>query len=73
MLRTYGMIHKLMNGIKSIYIYSLACLREKEGYSECFGTDSGVEQGCVMSPLLFNWYMDTMKLKKGKWGLGKLE
>ena len=32
----YGVGGKLLNGIKSIYINSLACVRVKGGESECF-------------------------------------
>ena len=43
-----------MSGIKSIYVDSSACVRIKGGVSEQFGIDSGVRQGCIMSPWLFN-------------------
>ena len=41
---------KLLNGIKSMYVKSLACIRVKGGESKCFRIDSGVRQGCIMSP-----------------------
>ena len=47
-----------MNGIKSIYVDRSACVRIKGGISEQFRLDSGVRQGCFMSPWLFNVYMD---------------
>ena len=40
-LRIYDMGGKLLNGIKSRYFNSLACVRVK-GESECFRIDSGV-------------------------------
>ena len=49
---------KLLNGIKSMYVDSLACVSVKEGESERFRIDSGMRQGCIMSPWLFNVYMD---------------
>ena len=49
---------KLLNGIKSMYVNSLACVRVKGGESECFRINSSVRQGCIMSPWLFNVYMD---------------
>ena len=42
---------KLLNGIKNMYV--------KGGESECFRIDSGVRQGCIMSPWLFNVYIWT--------------
>ena len=40
---------KLLNGIKSIYVDSLACAAVKGCESECFRIDSGVRQVCIMS------------------------
>ena len=55
-LRMYDVGRKLFNGIKSMYVYGLLCIRVKRG--ERFRIDSGVRQGCIMSPWLFNVYMD---------------
>ena len=41
---------KLLNGTKSMYVNSLACVRVKGYENECFKIDSGVRQGCIMSP-----------------------
>ena len=38
------MVGKLLNGIKSIYVNSLVCVRVKGGWSECFRIDSGVKR-----------------------------
>ena len=54
-LRMYDVGSKLLNGIKSIYVNSLVML--KGGESECFRTNSGVRQGCIMFPWLFDVYM----------------
>ena len=58
-LRKYDGGGKLLNGIKSIYVSSLACARVKGDESECFRINSGVRQGCIMSPWLFNIYIWT--------------
>ena len=47
---------KLLNGIKSMYVYSLASVRVKAGESERFRIDSEVRQGCIMFFWLFNIY-----------------
>ena len=49
LLRMYDVDGKLLNGIKSIYIKSLACVTVKEGETEYFRINSGVRQGCIMS------------------------
>ena len=58
---------KLLSGIKSMYVDSLACVRIKGGESEQFWIDSGVIQGCIMSPRLINVYMDGV-MKEVRWG-----
>ena len=63
---------KLLNDIKSIYVNSLACIKVKGCERECFRTDSGVTQVCIMSPWLFNVYsyIDT-GMKEVKLGMGR--
>ena len=70
MLRMYGVGGKLLGGIKSMYEDSLACLGVKRGMSERFRADSGVRQGCIMFPWLFNVYIDA-KMKEVKIGVGR--
>ena len=43
-LRMY-MACKLLNGMKSMYVNSLVCVRVKGSESECFKIDNGVRQG----------------------------
>ena len=59
---------KLLSGIKGMYVDSSACIRIKWGESEQFRIDSRVIQGCIMSPCLFNVYMDgvTKEVKMGR-------
>ena len=45
---------KLLGGFKSMYVDNLACFRVKGGMSKWFRIDSGVRQGCIMSPYLLN-------------------
>ena len=61
---------KLLNGIKSMYVDSSFCVRIKGGMSEQFRIDSGIRQGCIMSPWLFNVYMDGV-MKEMKMGRGR--
>ena len=64
-LRMYDVGGNLLSGIKSMYVDSLACARVKGGKSEWFMIDSGVRQGCIISPWLFNIYMDAVMKKMG--------
>ena len=61
---------KLLGGIKSMYVDSLACVRVKGDESERFRIDSGVRQRCTMSPWLFNVHMDGVMMKV-KMGMGR--
>ena len=66
----YDVIFKLLNGIKSVYVDSLACVRVIRGDSVCFRFPSGVRQDCIMSPWLFNVNMDAV-IKRGENGDGE--
>ena len=46
-LRMCDVAGKLFDGIKSMYVKSLSCVRVKGGESECFGIDSGVRGGLM--------------------------
>ena len=63
------MIVKLVKGIKTMYFNTLACVRVQGGESKCFKIGSGMKQGCIMSPWLFNVYMDAV-IKDVKVGIG---
>ena len=62
---------------KSMYTDSSACVKVKGDEIEWFRIDSRVRQGCIMSPWLFNVYMDGMmeevKMGKGRRGVRFLE
>ena len=57
-LKVYGVGGKLLNGVKAFYRNASACVRIDGEMSDCFAIKGGVRQGCVMSPWLFNLYMD---------------
>ena len=69
-LRMYDVGSELLNSIKTMYVNNLACVRVKGGESECFRIDS-VRHGSIMSPWLFNVYMDVVM--KVKMGMGRRE
>ncbi len=60
---------KLLSAIKSFYEEASACVKTSGETSEHFEVRVGLRQGCVMSPWLFNIYMDgVMREVKGKVG-----
>ena len=65
---------KLLNGIKGMYVNILKCVRVKGVEIDCFRINRGVIQGHIVSPWLFNLYMDAVmkKVKRG-WGGGELD
>ena len=70
-MRMYDVGGKHLNGIKRMYVNSLACVRAKWDESKCFRIESGVRHGC-MSPWLFNVYMDLV-MKEVKMRMEKME
>ena len=68
--RMYDVGGKLLNGIKNMYANNQAFGRVKGGDSERFKIDSGVRQVCIVSPLLFNVYLDAV-MKEAKMVMGR--
>ena len=57
-LELYGVGGRLLSAVKSMYADSRACVRVGSERSEWFSVKVGLRQGCVMSPWLFNLYID---------------
>ncbi len=57
-LKIYGVGEKTLSAIKSFYEEASACVKISGETSEQFEIKVGLRQGCVMSPWLFNIYMD---------------
>ena len=51
---------KFINTIKSLYCNNTACMKTKLGYTETFPIKIGTRQGCNLSPLLFNLYLNDL-------------
>ncbi len=62
---------QLLKAIQAFYREAIAYVRVGREFSESFAVDVGVRHGCVMSPWLFNIFMDgcmrEMKCKVVKW------
>ena len=71
-LKKYEVPHHLTDIIQEMYTDTWCRVRTAEGTSEEFQVVSGVRQGCVLSPLLFNCVMDkvlreTLETTPGGW------
>ena len=57
-LMVYGVHKKLVELLEDLHTGTQAAVRMGGGLSEWFDVQSGVRQGCVIAPLLFNIYID---------------
>ena len=69
-LEEYDINGKLLKGIKYFYRNSRACVRVNRNVSDYFNVDVGLRQGCVMSPWLFNVFMDSVIRRMDRVGKG---
>ena len=47
-----------MTAIKSLYSNVSSCVRINNYYTDWFDVSAGLRQGCCLSPILFNLYVD---------------
>src|SRR5215469_4844729 len=59
-VRKFGSNGRLLTALKSFYVNSRACVKVDGWVGERFEVKVGLRQGCVMSPWLFNVYMDSI-------------
>ena len=52
-LRLFGIGGRLLQGVKSLYVGSKACIRVGNGVSEWFPVRMGLRQGCVIVAVQF--------------------
>jgi len=53
-----GIRGKYYNFIENLYLSSKACVRVDRQLSESFNIKKGVRQGCPLSPILFNLFIN---------------
>ncbi|KAK1804715.1 hypothetical protein P4O66_003535 [Electrophorus voltai] len=63
MLRAYGIPQRFVNIFQNLYISSSCCVRTDDGYTDFFNIETGVKQGCILSPILFSLTVDYVMKK----------
>ena len=67
----YGIPDKIINIMMNLYRGSSCAVRVDGALSDFFEIHSGVRQGCVLSPLLFDIAMDWVLKTATEWADGK--
>ena len=65
-VRIYGIPARYINIFKSLYQDSRCCVRTDDGTTDFFNINTGVRQGCVLSPFLFLIAIDFVMRKSMK-------
>ena len=59
-LVTYGIKGKFLNVISSLYDRDKSCVRGNDSLTDIFPCNRGVQQGCLLSPVLFALYLNDL-------------
>ena len=59
-LYKYNISSKFTNIVTSLYNGLHACVRTRKGYTDSFPIELGTRQGCNLSPMLFNIFMNDL-------------
>ena len=57
-LEQYGIPRKLINIVRDLYSKAKSCIRVNNNLTDWFETTIGVRQGCLLSPDLFNMFLE---------------
>ncbi|KAF7244019.1 Retrovirus-related Pol polyprotein from type-2 retrotransposable element R2DM [Varanus komodoensis] len=64
-LREMGVLDHLISLLRNLYAGQEATVRTGHGTTDWFKIGEGVQQGCILSPCLFNLYAEHIMLKAG--------
>jgi len=65
-----GMPNKMLNALKCIYDKVECCVRVNGFHSEWFPVNRGLRQGCLLSPLMFNLFINDIAMEINNLGVG---
>lgn len=69
-LNEYGVCGRMLRAVKSLYTDVQCTVRVNRMHTEWFKVNNGVRQGCLLSPLLFNIYINDLLEKISAMGIG---
>ena len=69
-LSDIGIGGKIVNAIKSLYSNVMSCVRVNGFKTDWFDVNCGLRQGCILSPLLFNLFINDLSLYLKSFGVG---
>ena len=65
-----GLCGKLFRAVKSLYSSVSSCIRLNDLHTDWFEVKPGLRQGCILSPLLFNFYINDLAIYLIVFGIG---
>ena len=64
-LKEMGILDHLTCLLRNLYASQEATVRTGHGTTDCFQIGKGVHQGCILSPCLFNLYVESIMRNAG--------
>ncbi|XP_052256259.1 uncharacterized protein LOC127861632 isoform X1 [Dreissena polymorpha] len=71
-LNSIGVPTKMLDAIKALYASVSSCVRINSHYTDWFAVTTGLRQGCSLSPLLFNLFLNDLSVQIKAVGKGVL-
>ena len=68
-LESLGLNGKILKAVKSLYSDVKCCVQLNGTKSDWFSVSSGLKQGCLLSPILFNLYINDLTTRINGLGL----
>ena len=68
-LGSTGFCGKLFRAVKSLYSSVSSCIRLNDLHTDWFEVNSGLRQGCILSPLIFNLYINDLAIYLKSFGI----
>ena len=69
-LQKVGVNGRMLSAVKSLYSNITACVRINSMCTDWFTVSTGLRQGCPLSPILFNLFIDDLAVQLQAVGKG---